>query len=216
MAKSKKKQRQKAFEIFEGNAAAQEALKQAFQKKGSSGQKITNKEVQAIIAAGGTEGQLKQLVDRVQSSGGRLRIGGAVNTYKDISKTFDAIREQQSSSGTGADGGDTDTGIEFPDYGSQISAALSAADDKYTDLLDQMKIDQEAMEERQRTANLVSARRMRAAGRAPNLQIKSAGETPETAGTQGFRRRKEQFRKKKFRGLAQIAAQGAANQLVNI
>ena len=71
------------------------------------------------------------------------------------------------------------------------------------------------MEERQRRQTL-SARRMRAAGRAPNLQIKSAGETPETAGTQGFRRRKDQFRRKQFRGLAQIAAQGAANQLVNI
>ena len=105
---------------------------------------------------------------------------------------------------------------EIPDYSGQIKDALASADEKYQGLIDQMKIDQEAMEERQRQANLISARRMRAAGRAPNLQIKSAGETPETAGTQGFRRRREQFKKKRFRGLAPIAAQGAANQLVNI
>ena len=221
MAKSKKKQREKAFKIFEGNEAAQKALKKAFQKSGSSSDKITNKEVQAIIAAGGTEGQIKQLVDRVQSSGGRLRIGGAVNTYKDITKIFNPNRDQPSPSGMyDAEGNPVDLPTidipDFPDYSGQISDALSSADKNYTDLVDQMKIDREAMEERQRTANLISARRMRAAGRTPNLQIRGAGETPETAGTQGFRRRREQFKKKRFRGLAQIAAQGAANQLVNI
>ena len=204
MGKSKKQQRQKAFAIFEGNAAAQEALKQAFQKSGKSGDKITNKEIGKIAAAGATYEQLNQLVDRVDRSSGRLRIGTV-----DVASYFPG---QAAATGDA----DEDTGMQFPDYGSQISDALSAADDKYQGLLDQMKIDQEAAAERARLAGLVGERRMRAAGRRPNLQIQSAGETPQTAGTQGFRRRKDQFRKKKFRGLAQIAAQGAANQLVNI
>ena len=205
MGKSKKQQRQKAFAIFEGNAAAQEALKQAFQKSGTSGDKITNKEIGNIARAGATQEQLNQLIDRVDRSSGRLRIG-----------TVDVASYFPGSQAAGTGDADEDTGMQFPDYGSQISDALSAADDKYQGLLDQMKIDQEAAAERARLAGLVGERRMRAAGRRPNLQIQSAGETPQTAGTQGFRRRKDQFRKKKFRGLAQIAAQGAANQLVNI
>ena len=209
MGKSKKSQRKKAFAIFEGNEAAQEALKQAFSKGGKSGKKITNKEIGKIAAAGATYEQLNQLVDRVDRSSGRLRIGTV-----DVGSYFPG----QAPPGGDDDGGDESPFQfpEIPDYGSQITDALAAADEKYQGLIDQMKIDQEAMEERQRQANLISARRMRAAGRTPNLQIKSAGETPETAGTQGFRRRKEQFRRKKFRGLAQIAAQGDANQLVNI
>ena len=204
MGKSTKKQRKKALKIFEGNAAVQQALKAALKKGSSSGKKLTNKEFGSFAALGATQEQLNKLADRVESSSGRLRMG----RKGDIASYFPSPE--------GADDGDDTDTFEFPDYGAEIRDALSDADDRYTDLLDQMKIDQEAMEERQRQAKLIDARRMRAAGRAPNLQIKSAGETPETAGTQGFRRRKEQFRKKKFRGLAQIAAQGAANQLVNI
>ena len=209
MGKSKKQQRQKAFAIFEGNAAAQEALKQAFQKSGKSGDKITNKEIGKIAAAGATYEQLNQLVDRVDRSSGRLRIGTV-----DVGSYFPG----QAPSGGGDDGGDESPFQfpEIPDYGSQITDALAAADEKYQGLIDQMKIDQETLAERQRQADLINARRMRAGGRAPNLQIKSAGETPQTAGTQGFRRRKEQFKKKRFLGLAQIGAQGAANKLVNI
>ena len=208
MGKSKKSQRKKAFAIFEGNAAAQEALKQAFQKSGKSGDKITNKEIGKIAAAGATYEQLNQLVDRVDRSSGRLRIGTV-----DVASYFPG---QVAETGGDSGGSDEDTGIEFPDYSGEIKDALASADEKYQGLIDQMKIDQEAADERARQAKLIDARRMRAAGRAPNLQIKGAGQTPETAGTQGFRRRKEQFRKKKFRGLAPIIAQGAANQLVNI
>ncbi len=75
MGKSKKKQRQKAFAIFEGNEAAQKALKQAFQLKGSSGAKITNKEIGNLARAGATQEQLNKLVDRVGKSSGRLKIG---------------------------------------------------------------------------------------------------------------------------------------------
>ena len=204
MGKSTKKQRKKALKIFEGNAAVQQALKAALKKGSSSGKKLTNKEFGSFAALGATQEQLNKLADRVESSSGRLRMGSKV----DIASYFPSPE--------GADDGDDTDTFEFPDYGAEIRDALSDADDRYTDLLDQMKIDQEAMEERQRQAKLIDARRMRAAGRAPNLQIKSAGETPQTAGTQGFRRRKEQFKKKRFLGLAQIGAQGAANKLVNI
>ena len=236
MAKSKKKQRRKAFKIFEGNAAAQEALKQAFQKKGSSGSKITNKEVHAIRQAGASEHQIKQLVKRVQSSGGTLRIGGNVNTMKDITNMYAAASGGGGASGGGDSGGDSDDNqfdFEFPDYSSEIRDALASSDSKYNDLLDQMKIDEEARIERERLAEearrsqmLIGARRERAAGRSPMLQIRGAGETPSTAGTQGFRRRKNQFKKKRRFGSlnpmggalgagTEIAA-GTANQILNI
>ena len=116
-----------------------------------------------------------------------------------------------------------------PDYGQQISDAMAAADARMADLMNQFKIQQAAAEERQRLAAeaqrqqmLTMARRDRAAGRAPNLQIRGAGETPRTAGTQGFRRRKDQFRITPFQGIGGImssvgqVAQGAANKMVNI
>ena len=197
----KSKQRDKALKIFEGNTEVQGALKQALKKGSYSGSKLTNKEFGIFASLGATQEQLNKLADRVESSGGRLRMGSGV----DIASYFPGSQEE-----------DEDTGPQFPDYGAEIRDALSAADARYTDLLDQMKIDQAAMEERQRQAALINARRMRAAGRTPSLQIKGAGETPQTAGTQGFRRRKEQFRNKRFRGLAPIGPVAAANQLVNI
>ena len=82
MAKSKKKQRKKAFKIFEGNEAARKALKKAFQLKGSSGAKITNKELGALAEAGATREQLNKLVERVDKSSGRLKIGSVdVDSY---------------------------------------------------------------------------------------------------------------------------------------
>ena len=216
MGKSKKQQRQKAFQIFEGNAAAQEALKQAFQKKGKSGDKITNKEIGNIARAGATQEQLNQLVDRVARSSGRLRIGTV-----DVGSYFPG-----SQVATADDDDDDESPFEFPefpDYSGQIKDALASADDKYQGLIDQMKIDQEAALERQRLAEearqkqmLIGARRERAAGRSPSLQIRAAGELSKTAGTQGFRRRRDQFKRRAFQPLAPIAAQGAANQLVNI
>ena len=108
MGKSKKQQRQKAFKIFEGNAAAQEALKQAFQKSGKSGDKITNKEIGNIARAGATYEQLNQLVDRVDRSSGRLRIGTV-----DVGSYFPG-QAPPGGGGDGAGGGDDeDTGFEF-------------------------------------------------------------------------------------------------------
>lgn len=82
MAKSKKRQRQKAFAIFKGNQAAQAALKSAFQTTSSSGAKITNKEIGNLARAGATQEQLNRLVDRVEKSSGRLKIGNVdVGSY---------------------------------------------------------------------------------------------------------------------------------------
>ena len=113
-----------------------------------------------------------------------------------------------------------------PDYGQQIADAMAAADARMADLMNQFKIQQAAAEERQRLAAeaqrqqmLTMQRRDRAAGRAPSLQISGAGETPRTAGTQGFRRRKDQFRITPFQGLGGIlgvAGQVAQNKMVNI
>ena len=116
MGKSRKKQRQKALKIFEGNAAVQDALKAALKKGSSSGRKLTNKEFGTFASLGATQEQLSKLADRVESSSGRLRMGSGV----DIASYFPAPE--------GADDGDS--GMQFPDYGSQISDALSAADDK--------------------------------------------------------------------------------------
>ena len=95
------------------------------------------------------------------------------------------------------------------------------------DLMNQFKIQQAAAEERQRLAAeaqrqqmLTMARNERSAGRAPNLQIRGAGETPRTAGTQGFRRRRDQFRISPFQGIGGIMSSAGqiaqANQMVNI
>ena len=135
--------------------------------------------------------------------------------------------EQTTGGGEQTGGGETvQTG---PDYGQQIADAMAAADARMEELMNQFKIQQAAAEERQRLAAeaqrqqmLTMARRDRAAGRAPNLQIRGAGETPRTAGTQGFRRRKDQFRITPFQGIGGIMnsvgqiAQGAANKMVNI
>ena len=113
-----------------------------------------------------------------------------------------------------------------PDYGQQIADAMAAADKRMEELMNQFKIQQDAAEERQRLAAeaqqqqmLTMQRRDRAAGRTPNLQIRGAGETPSTAGTQGFRRRSNQFRIAPFQGLGGIASQttqSATNKMVNI
>jgi hypothetical protein len=114
-----------------------------------------------------------------------------------------------------------------PDYGQQIADAMAAADARMADLMNQFKIQQAAAEERQRLAaeaqrqqRLTMARNERSAGRAPNLQIRGAGETPRTAGTQGFRRRRDQFRISPFQGIDGIMSSAGqiaqANQMVNI
>jgi len=54
-------------------------------------------------------------------------------------------------------------------------------------------MNQAAADERARQANLTMQRNQRSASQMPNMQIQGAGSTPKTAGTQGFRRRVDQF-----------------------
>lgn len=175
-----------------------------------------------------TGGKDKVLVDTISYRGNETYSGGTFNVYRD------APKEPEPPAPPPEGPADPPPPQEppqpqTPDYGQQISDAMAAADQRMEDLMNQFKIQQAAAEERQRLAAeaqrqqmLTMARRDRAAGRAPNLQIRGAGETPRTAGTQGFRRRKDQFRITPFQGIGGImssvgqVAQGAANKMVNI
>lgn len=176
-----------------------------------------------------TGGAGKQLVDTITYRGSGSYSGGTFNVYKDAPKPTPAPTPAATPEPTPAATTPEPPQPQVPDYGQQISDAMAAADARMADLMNQFKIQQAAAEERQRLAAeaqrqqmLTMARRDRAAGRAPNLQIRGAGETPTTAGTQGFRRRKDQFRITPFQGIGGImssvgqVAQGAANQMVNI
>ena len=114
------------------------------------------------------------------------------------------------------------------DYVEEANTTLDEADTRYEDLLNQFKIFQEAAAERNRLAQEAQRRQMitmqrrdRAAGRAPTLQLRGAGEFGK-GGSQGFRRRADQFRINPFRNLGGImgavgaAGQGIANNMVNI
>jgi|TARA_R100000084_G_scaffold101859_1_gene57275 hypothetical protein len=63
----------------------------------------------------------------------------------------------------------------------------------FSGLMAQMARDNAAAAERARQANLTMQRNQRSASQMPNMQIQGAGSTPNTAGTQGFRRRADQF-----------------------
>ena len=176
-----------------------------------------------------TGGKGKVLVDTIKYGGGSTYSGGTFNVYRDAPKPTPAPTPAATPEPTPAATTPEPPQPQVPDYGQQIADAMAAADARMADLMNQFKIQQAAAEERQRLAAeaqrqqmLTMARRDRAAGRAPNLQIRGAGETPRTAGTQGFRRRKDQFRITPFQGIGGIMssagqiAQGAANKMVNI
>ena len=131
-----------------------------------------------------TGGPGKVLADTITYRGNETYMGGTFNVYKDAPKEpeppapppegpADPPPPQEPPKPQG------------PDYGQQIADAMAAADARMEELMNQFKIQQAAAEERQRLAAeaqrqqmLTMARRDRAAGRAPNLQIRGAGETP--------------------------------------
>ena len=173
-------------------------------------------------------GEGKTLVDTIEYRGGAYNEGGILNIYKDAPKPEPPPTPPPTEPPPTTPPPEPPK-PQGPDYGQQISDAMAAADARMEELMNQFKIQQAAAEERQRLAAeaqrqqmLTMQRRDRAAGRAPNLQISGAGETPRTAGTQGFRRRKDQFRITPFQGIGGIigvagqVAQGAANKMVNI
>lgn len=173
-----------------------------------------------------TGGKGKTLVDTIKYKGSGAFDSGTLNIYKDAPAAAPAAAPTTTPETTPAATTAEPSQTQGPDYAQQISDAMAAADARMADLLNQFKIQQAAAEERQRLAAeaqrqqmLTMQRRDRAVGRAPNLQIRGAGEIPRTAGTQGFRRRQNQFRIAPFQGIGGIAgqvAQGAANKMVNI
>jgi len=81
----------------------------------------------------------------------------------------------------------------------------------FSGLMEQMARDNAAAAERARLANLTMQRNQRSASQMPNMQIQSAGSTPKTAGTQGFRRRADQFTPV-YRGLGGFGATAQNNK----
>ena len=173
-----------------------------------------------------TGGPGKVLADTITYRGNETYSGGTFNVYKDAPKPTPPSTPTPTEPPPSAPPPEPPK-PQGPDYGQQIADAMAAADARMADLMNQFKIQQAAAEERQRLAAeaqrqqmLTMQRRDRAAGRAPNLQISGAGETPRTAGTQGFRRRKDQFRITPFQGIGGIMSSAGqiaqANQMVNI
>ena len=172
-----------------------------------------------------TGGKGKVLVDTIGYRGNDTNPDGTINIYKDapVQKVEPKAEPEVKTEPQQQEEEVVET---TPDYGQQIADAMAAADKRMEELMNQFKIQQDAAEERQRLAAeadrqkmLTMQRRDRAAGRTPNLQIRGAGETPSTAGTQGFRRRSNQFRIAPFQGLGGIASQttqSATNKMVNI
>ena len=88
----------------------------------------------------------------------------------------------------GEAGGDDADGATNP-YAGMAETLMSG----FSGLMAQMARDNAAAAERARQANLTMQRNQRSASQMPNMQIQGAGSTPKTAGTQGFRRRVDQF-----------------------
>lgn len=188
------------------------------------------KNVSKTQLAGGyslTGGPGKTLVDTITYRGNETYMGGTFNVYKE------AAREEEPDTGddttTDPDPG-TDTGNEVevetgPNYEDMINNALASIP-SIADITNAITKANEASEARIRAMNeenrklYINDQRNRASeARTPNLQIRGAGETPKTAGSQGFRRRANQFKIAPFQGISGalgIMGQVAQNKLVNI
>ena len=171
-----------------------------------------------------TGGPGKTLVDTISYKGGSTYSGGTFNVYKDAPKEEEpeeVVEEETTQEETQEE----EVVEEGPDYGQMISDAMAAIP-SISDITDAIRIQNEASEERLAAAReadrqlmLTMERNKRSADRTPNLQIRGAGETPQTAGSQGFRRRKDQFKIAPFQGISGIMSavgQIAQNKLVNI
>ena len=90
---------------------------------------------------------------------------------------------------TGETPGSENSEAETNPYAGMAESIMSG----FSSMMSQMQRDNAAAAERQRLANLTMQRNQRSASQAPNLQIQGAGSTPKIGGTQGFRRRVDQF-----------------------
>lgn len=108
---------------------------------------------------------------------------------------------------TGETPGSENSEAETNPYASMAESIMSG----FSDMMSQMQRENAAAEERRRLANLTMQRNQRSASQAPNLQIQGAGSTPKTGGTQGFRRRDNQFTPV-YKGLGGFGATAQNNQ----
>tara|TARA_R100000005_G_C4921893_1_gene154794 strand:- start:83 stop:769 length:687 start_codon:yes stop_codon:yes gene_type:complete len=228
MAKKRKKQKYIKKIISDGKISAKEAKKAV--KKGISLRRIQNAQTKSY-----KEGSPYYVAPTIKGGRGPMQIGGQVQErpYRNLQmkgkvrSIFDtpvaAAPEETTAPET-----ETQEQPLTSDYVEEAETTLDEADTRFEDLLNQFKIFQQAAEERNRLAReaqrqqmLTMQRRERAAGRAPSLHLRGAGEFGK-AGSQGFRRRANQFRINPFRNLGGVmgavgnTAQGIVNKMVNI
>tara|TARA_Y100000004_G_C8798104_1_gene362195 strand:+ start:42 stop:740 length:699 start_codon:yes stop_codon:yes gene_type:complete len=192
-----------------------------FIKKGKN---VSNTELASGYSLTGGPG--KTLVDTIEYRGNETYMGGTFNVYKDAPKEEEPDTGDDDAVDEGpTDTGDDDTVDEGPNYEDLINQTLASIP-SISDITDAIAKQNEASEARIRAMNeenrrlYINDQRNRASeARTPNLQIRGAGETPATAGSQGFRRRANQFKIAPFQGISGalgVMGQVAQNKLVNI
>ena len=172
-----------------------------------------------------TGGPGKTLVDTISYKGNSTYSGGTFNVYRDAPAEAEPAPppEEPEQEETQEEVEEVvDTG---PDYNQMINDALASIPSisDITNAIAQQNAASEArikaMNEENRRLYINDQRNRASEARTPNLQIRGAGETPSTAGSQGFRRRKDQFKIAPFQGISGalgVVGQVAQNKLVNI
>ena len=172
-----------------------------------------------------TGGPGKTLVDTIEYGGNETYMGGTFNVYRDApaeEEPEEVVEEETPQEEAPQEEEVVDTG---PDYEQKINDALGSIP-SISDITNAIAKQNEASEARIKAMNeenrklYINDQRNRASeARTPNLQIRGAGETPKTAGSQGFRRRTDQFRIAPFQGISGAlgaVSQVMQNKLVNI
>ena len=175
-----------------------------------------------------TGGPGKTLVDTISYKGNETYMGGTYNVYRDApaeeepdTGPDDPVDEDPNTGND--DGGNEDD--DGPDYNQMINDVLGtipSISDITNAITNANKASEariKAMNEENRKLYINDQRNRASEARTPNLQLRGAGETPSTAGSQGFRRRTDQFRIAPFQGISgPLGAVGqiAQNKLVNI
>ena len=169
-------------------------------------------------------GEGKTLVDTIQYRGGAYNEGGILNIYKDAEKkeeTEEVVEEETTQEETEEEEV-VDTGPDYNQMADDLMAKIPSISD-ITNAINEANTASEnrirAMNEENRKLYINDQRNRASEARTPNLQIRGAGETPRTAGSQGFRRRSDQFKIAPFQGISGalgVVGQVAQNKLVNI
>ena len=200
-----------------------EYVEDAFRPEHAEGTRVKDPKTQAVVSRGGAapEGYYMAGTQTVSNKAGEK----TYNIFRPLQiekeeETEEVVEEEPQQEEVVEE-----VVEEGPDYGQMISDAMAAIP-SISDITDAIRIQNEASEERLAAAReadrqlmLTMERNKRSADRTPNLQIRGAGETPQTAGSQGFRRRKDQFKIAPFQGISGImgaVGQIGQNKLVNI